>query len=430
MQSRGKSVWVALVFSGALVLAACSGSTSTSTEETSSDTSTESGDSGEQIVLKFWDNQQTESGLSEFQQIAIDEFMAANPDIKIEVETIPYPEYQQRLQLAVQGGNSPDVATADQIWTAGLAAAGNIIALDDYVAASTTVKKENFFPGAWESAEVNGKVYGIPFNVDVWQFSFYNKDLLDAEGISPDSLSTWEGLAAAGQKLTKGGNFGIGLFSHKGEDTTVVMNSFIFSNGGDVLDASGMCALDEQPAVEALEYMKSLQPYAPEGILNNSSGSMRELFLNKTLAVEFWPALEQPTLQDSDINWGFVNGTAPSGKTPIGAYGGWNLSVFSSSPHQEAAFKFVEFLTSKEVNGRVVDLIPANVDAADAFLTANRVEPAKIITHLNNARPRPLSTNYLEVSTIQQEMMQEIFNGANVQATADSACQRIDALNQ
>lgn len=429
MQSRGKSVWVALVFSGALVLAACSGGTSTSTEDTSGETSTESSDSGEQIVLKFWDNQQTESGLSEFQQIAIDEFMAANPNIKIEVETIPYPEYQQRLQLAVQGGNAPDVATADQIWTAGLAAAGNIIALDDYVANSATVKKENFFPGAWESAEVDGKVYGVPFNVDVWQFSFYNKDLLDAEGITPDSLSTWEGLREAGQKLTKDGNFGVGLFSHKGEDTTVVMNSFIFSNGGDVLDASGMCALDEQPAVEALEYLKSLQPYAPEGILNNSSGSMRELFLNKTLAVEFWPALEQPTLQDSDINWGFVNGTAPAGKTPIGAYGGWNLSVFSSSPNQDAAFKFVEFLTSKEVNGRVVDLIPANVEAADAFLNANRVEPDKIIEHLNNARPRPLSTNYLEVSTIQQEMMQEIFNGANVQTAADSACEKIDALN-
>ncbi len=428
MQSRGKSVWVALAFTSALILAACSGGTSTSTEDTSG-SSSESTDSGEQIVLKFWDNQQTESGLSEFQQIAIDEFMAANPNITVEVETIPYPEYQQRLQLAVQGGNAPDVATADQIWTAGLAAAGNIISLDDYVASSATVKKDNFFPGAWDSAVVDGKVYGIPFNVDVWQFSFYNKDLLDAEGIDPNSLSTWEGLRAAGQALTKGGNYGIGLFSHKGEDTTVVMNSFIFSNGGDVLDSSGMCALNKQPAVEALDYLKSLQPYAPEGILNNSSGTMRELFLNKTLAVEFWPALEQPTLQSSDINWGFVNGTAPAGKTPVGAYGGWNLSVFSSSPNKDAAFKFVEFLTSKEVNGRVVDLIPANVEAADAFLTANRVEPAKIIEHLNNARPRPLSTNYLEVSTIQQEMMQAIFNGENSQTAADAACVRIDALN-
>ena len=34
----------------------------------------------------------------------------------------------------------------------------------------------------------------------------------------------------------------------------------------------------------------------------------RELFLNGTLATEWWPALEQPTLQKSKLNWDFVNG--------------------------------------------------------------------------------------------------------------------------
>ena len=61
----------------------------------------------EEVTLKFWDNQQTESGLSQFQQEAVDRFMAENPDIKVEVTTIPYPEYQQRLLTAVQGGNAP-----------------------------------------------------------------------------------------------------------------------------------------------------------------------------------------------------------------------------------------------------------------------------------------------------------------------------------
>ena len=61
------------------------------------------------IVLKFWDNQQTESGLSQYQQEAVKSFEAANPGIKVEVTTIPYPEYQQRLLTAVQGGNAPDV---------------------------------------------------------------------------------------------------------------------------------------------------------------------------------------------------------------------------------------------------------------------------------------------------------------------------------
>ena len=74
--------------------------------------------SAEQVTLKFWDNQQTESGLSQFQQEAVKRFEAENPDIKVEVTTIPYPEYQQRLLTAVQAGNGPDVSTVDQIWNA------------------------------------------------------------------------------------------------------------------------------------------------------------------------------------------------------------------------------------------------------------------------------------------------------------------------
>lgn len=406
-----------LIAASALVLSGCASDAGTT-------------ESSEQVTITWWDNQQTESGLSEFQQIAVDRFMAENPDIVVEVETIPYPEYQQRLQLAVQGGTSPTIATMDQIWTAGLAAGGNIIPLDDYVGSSSSVAKGNFFPGAWDSAVVDGKVFGVPFNVDTWQFTYYNADLLEGAGVDPASLTTWEGLEAAGAALSKDGNSGIGLFGHTGEDTIVVMDSFIFSNGGDVLDSSGKCALNQPASVGALEYLANIQQYAPSGILNNSSGSMRELFLNGSLATQFWPALEQPTLQSSDINWGFVAGTAPVGKTPVGTYGGWNLGVFSdaSEVERDAAWRFIEFLTSPEVNGDVVDLLPANVEAARAFVAANRQDPDVIIEHLNNSRPRPLSANYLELSTIQNDMFQRILNGENAQSAADKACVEIDNL--
>ena len=384
---------------------------------------------GEKIKLTFWDNRQTESGLSEFQQTAVDEFEKANPNIEVEVVTVPYPEYQQKLLLAVQSGNPPDISTVDQIWNSGFAVADAIEPLDDYIAKSATVKQDNFFPGAWDSAGYDGKIWGIPFNVDVWQFTFANLDLLEAAGVELDSLTTWEGLKAAGEKLTKDGKYGIGVFGHPGEDTVVAMNSFIYSNEGSVLNEDGTCALTEPEATGALEYLLDISKYAPEGILNASSGSMRELFLNGTLATEWWPALEQPTLQKSNLNWDFVNGTAPEGKIPVGAYGGWNLVIYKNSPHQEAAWKFIEFMTDPAVNGKVVDLVPANKEAATAFLAENRKGPELIMEHLNNARPRPLSPNYLQVSTIEQEMMQAIFSGTPVADATAAACEQIDKLN-
>ncbi len=382
----------------------------------------------QEVTLQFWDNQQTESGLSEFQQAAVDRFMAENPDITVEVTTIPYPEYQQRLLTAVQGGNAPDIATLDQIWVAAFAQAGAVADLTDF-AAGAGLSRDGFFGGAWDSAVVNDRLYGIPFNVDVWQFSFYNQDLLDAAGVAPADLTTFDGLRTAAEALTTDGQFGVGLFGHRGEDTVVVVNSFIFSNGGEVLNAAGECALDEAPAVEAMEYLQDLAQFAPDGILNANSGTMRELFLNGSLAIEFWPALEQPTLQASDINWGFVNGTAGASGTAVGTFGGWNLAVFESSANKEAAQKFIEFMVREDVNGDVVDLIPANVAAAEAFLAENREGPEDILAHLGNAKPRPLSARYLEVAEIQMTLYQDVFSGANVAEAATAACEDIDALN-
>ncbi|MEQ8965028.1 MAG: sugar ABC transporter substrate-binding protein [Azospirillaceae bacterium] len=383
----------------------------------------------EPVTITFWDNQQTESGLSQYQRAAVDRFEEENPDITVEVVTVPYPEYQQRLLTAVQGGNAPDVSTVDQIWQAAFAEAGAIVPLGDR-AAEAGRTEETFFGGAWGSANYDGELWGIPFNVDVWFFSFYNAALFEEAGIDPQSTTTWEGLRAAAEALTDrdAGRFGVGIFGHRGEDTVVVMNSFVYSNGGSVLDETGACALDEPEAVEALEYMASLQDYAPSGILNASSGDMRELFLNGSLAMEFWPALEQPTLQNSDLDWEFVVGHAPEGREPVGTYGGWNLVVYEQSEHKDAAWRFVEFLTRADVNGDVVDLIPANVEAAEAFLEANRVGPQRILDHLENARPRPLSPRYLEVANIQLDMVQEIFSGTDVTEAAAAACERIDGL--
>ncbi|SDF02967.1 ABC transporter substrate-binding protein [Limimaricola pyoseonensis] len=381
----------------------------------------------QEVTLQFWDNQQTESGLSQYQQEAVDRFMQENPEIRVEVTTIPYPEYQQRLLTAVQGGNAPDIATLDQIWTGAFAAAGALVPLDERAEAAG-VSRDAFFGGAWDSAVYEDGLYGIPFNVDVWQFSFFNRALLEEAGVAPERLATFEGLREAAEALSGEGRFGVGLFGHQGEDTVVVANSFIFSNGGQVLAEDGSCALDEPAAVEALQYLQELSQFAPSGILNASSGDMRELFLNGSLAIEFWPALEQPTLQASDIDWGFAVGTAPEGETPVGTFGGWNLSVFESSEHKDAAWKFIEFLTREDVNGDVVDLIPANVAAAESFLAANREGADRIMAHLENAAPRPLSPHYLQIADAQMDLYQDIYSGAEVAAAAEEACARIDQL--
>jgi ABC-type glycerol-3-phosphate transport system substrate-binding protein len=384
----------------------------------------------ENITLKFWDNQQSESGLSKYQAEAVKRFEAENPGIKVEVTTIPYPEYQQRLLTAVKGNNAPDVSTVDQIWNAAFAEAGAIEKLDD-LAKQGGLSEDQYFKGAWDSCVYNNSLWGIPFNVDVWFFAYYNKKLFQEAGVDPASTATWEGLLAAAQKLTDPakGKFGVGFFAHKGEDTVCVVDCLIHSNGGEVIGPNGKCALDQPAAVKALEFLKSVQAYSPKGMLNAASEDMRQLFLNGSLAMEFWPALEQPTLQKSGVDWDFTGGFAPAGKKPVGTYGGWNLVLYSQSKNKEAAWKFIRFLTRPDVNGAVVDLIPANKTAAQKFLQENRKNPDQIFECLQNAKPRPLSPHYLEVSEIENTMIQEILSGGNVMDAAKKASAAIDQLS-
>lgn len=405
---------VAVAAAAAMALSACGGGGG-------------QGDDG-RVTLTFWDNQQSDSGLSEYQQTAVEEFEQSHPNIDVQVTTVPYDQYQQRLQLAVQGGDPPDVSTVDQIWSAAFAAGGAIAPLDERIGASGQITPEKFFPGAWESAQYDGQTWGIPFNVDVWAFTYYNQQLLDDAGVDPEQLTSWDGFRDAAQRLGSDGQFGAGLFGHQGEDTIVVMNMFVFSNGGRVLNDDGSCALDEPAAIEALEYYASLARHAPDGALNASSEDMRELFLNGSLATEWWPALEQPSLADSDLDWGFVRNPAPDGRTPVGTFGGWNLVIWEESENKDAAWEFIQFLVQDDVNGRVVDLVPANVDAAKTFLEDNRSDPDQILEHLNNARPRPLSPQYLQVSEAEQQMVQEILSGTPVRQAAASGCERIEQI--
>jgi ABC-type glycerol-3-phosphate transport system substrate-binding protein len=382
------------------------------------------------VTLEWWDNQQTPSGLSQSQQAAVDEFTTAFPNIQVNVTTVPYNAYRDQLITAVQGGTAPDISTVDQIWNSEFAVAEAIIPLDDYIAQSETVKQENFFPGAWDSTVWEDQVWGVPFNIDVWQFTFYNQDLLDAAGVAPEDLVTWDGFKAAAEKLTNAeeGQYGVGLVGARGEIPVVIMDSFIYSNGGSVLNDDGTCALTEPEAIEALQYLVDLTPYAPEGVANLLNDTNTELFLNGSLATMWWPALVQPTLQASDINWGLVAGTAPEGMKPIGTLGGWSLVIYESSEHKDEAFQFIEYLTRPEINIKVVDLVPANIEAAEQFLNENREAPEVIMQHILDARPRPLSPVYPDVSSIQQDLAQAMFTGTSVEEAAAVACENINAL--
>ncbi|MET9496203.1 extracellular solute-binding protein [Streptomyces sp. NPDC006552] len=123
--------------------------------------------------------------------------------VKAVLDTIPGADYQAKLQTIISSKQAPDVFYN---WGGGsikpFVDAGLLLPLDDFIAKDPGLKS-NFLPSVFNSAEVDGKPYGIPMRGTQPVLLFHNKKVLDAAGVEPPT--TWDGLLSAVKKLKSEG---------------------------------------------------------------------------------------------------------------------------------------------------------------------------------------------------------------------------------
>jgi multiple sugar transport system substrate-binding protein len=385
-------------------------------------------------VVNYWTYQQSSKDINSATDASIKAFERQNPGITVKTTVFPYSVYRDKLLVAVKGGQAPDIAALDQIWTSEFAASGNILPLDSYVAKSSIVKPTAFFTGAWQSVTYKGKVWGVPQSDDVWEQLYYNKDMFAKAGISQPP-KTWSQLLADGKKLTHAPNqYGLALLGHQGEDTICTIDSFIFSNGGHVLSADGSKAVvNSSAAVKAIKFYQSLAAISPAGTVNRAEADAASLFTAGKVAMTLDGSWQQDTYTSqggSKLHWGVAVPPAPDGKSFRGTLGGWNMVIFKQSANPGAAWKFVEYLGAKVPQIAIASISPARTDAATTFINSKRVGGSILLQTLKNGMPRDLSPIYPQISTVEQTMVQNIFTGMDAQKAADKAASDINSALQ
>lgn len=127
------------------------------------------------------------------QDVAIPEFEAANPNIKIEMQFVPESELQQKLLTAKAAGNAPDVSSIDETFLDTLTKQEVLRPIPEE---TLNVKDEmgeltSYLYRIPQGAD-DGRYYGLPNGV----FSsslYYNASLLDELGYSPEDIpTTWD----------------------------------------------------------------------------------------------------------------------------------------------------------------------------------------------------------------------------------------------
>jgi ABC-type glycerol-3-phosphate transport system substrate-binding protein len=387
----------------------------------------------EKQKITFWSMVQAAIDLKTAQEAAIKDFEEQNNAV-VELTVFPYVELQDKLLTAVAAGKGPDILLLDQIWVAQYASAGFIEPLDDRIAKSS-LKADDFFPGAWGAAKYQGKQYAVPFDVGVWALLYYNKDMFRGAGLDPEKPPiTWDDFYNYGKKLTdlKQNKYGTAIWVGTGDAVQCVVDAFIFSNGGKVVDDAGKKSLLNTPeAIEAFEFYKKLQEISPPGTVGRSEEDSFKLFTAGQVAMFLYGEWGQDTIaaRAPAMDYGIGMLPRPADGKSIGTFGGWEMAINKKSKNKDLAFKFLEYAAQASVNKKIASLTPANKEAALAFLREKRRFPDVIYEQLTGSLYRPLVPNYPEIAEVQRAATQAILLGqGNTKDILDNAVAKINAL--
>ena len=147
------------------------------------------------VTISYF-NWSANGGHEEDLQAIADAFHKENPDITVDLQTVPYDGYFTALQTAVAGGSPADTFELNYEEFSSYADAGALAELDGV---DTGVYVDDLVNGF----QFDGKQYGLPTAFQAGILA-YNKTLFDAAGVEyPTADWTWDDARSAAEKITK-----------------------------------------------------------------------------------------------------------------------------------------------------------------------------------------------------------------------------------
>lgn len=403
-------------------MAGCSGGSGSSSAATaavssSAGTTATSKASGEPVTLNFaiWDSNQ-EKGL----RTIADNFEAKNPGIKVKINVTSWDNYWTMLEAGATGGSLPDVfwMHSNEIYRYG--SNGMLLDLTDRIAKSDQVKLSDYPDGLVKIYNIDNKQYAIPKDFDTIGL-WYNKTMFDKAGIKyPDDTWTWDTLYSAAKKLTKNGVYGILTPLHNQEG----FYNFIYQNKGKVISDDKKTSGYSDPAtVEAMEYyVKFVKEKLSPQIFTDKERA--EALENGLCAMGFFGSWNLSGFTENEyMAKNFDVAVLPQGKTRASIYNGLGNAISATTKHPEEAWKFVEYLGTKEAQDEQAKLgvaISAHNGSADLWVSSNKTFHVKaFIDMLPYAVIRPYSNKTTSWEDKAYETLKPCFTG---QETVKQAC--------
>ncbi|HZG13775.1 MAG TPA: sugar ABC transporter substrate-binding protein [Candidatus Bathyarchaeia archaeon] len=328
--------------------------------------------SNEPVELTFmtWGNQ---THLELYGKL-IEKFNQTHPNIKVKMESVPFPDYQQKITVLAAGQELPDLGWVSERMVPQFMANGILEDVSD-VKDDAAFKLDDMIPSTLELFQKDGKLYGLPFSTPP-SVMFYNKDLFDKAGLkSPNELAkegkwTWEEFEKAAKAITSGTGaskiYGANFF--RDWKTWILLSSYAWSNGsGPFNKEMNQFTWNDQYGVESLSMLQRMMftdgshPKAGEQV-SFEAGKIGMFFdvysyVSKARAIK-------------DFKWDIAPMPSGSqGSAPMLGQAGY--SIFKGTKHPQEAKELLKFLASEEgIQATSSFFVPPRLSVlnSDAFL--------------------------------------------------------------
>lgn len=374
-----------------------------------------------------------------FDQV-IASFEEANPGIRIKQEVVPFDDLNSTVQYRlISKDPGVDLFDVDTPRLTAFAARGFLVDVSDLGARA----RGEVAPEALEGTAYEGRQYAMPRWTST-QLLYYNRPLLERAGVAapssdPRSPMTWQDVAAAGRRAqAAGARWGLAFDQI---DRYYQLQPLPESLGGgpgltgpDLLTP----AVDNEDWVRAFTWYASIfeEGVAPRGVTPEQTAP---LFASGSTAFFVGGPWNADAFDEAE---GLDYDVAPfpvfEGGAPASSTGSWVTGVSPFSRNQDAAKKFIAYMTidptgAWEVHSRN---IPVQVDAFARYLGTLRGEggrPARladIVEHelASNAVARPRTVGYVTFEAAMNKAFADIRNGSDPEQRLRQATRELDRV--
>jgi multiple sugar transport system substrate-binding protein len=382
---------VALASAAALALAAC-GSGGSSGGGGSSGTTTlklvvaDYGTGPGNTSAKYWNT-------------IVTAFEKTHSDIKVNVTTIPWTNFDQQVQTMIQNKQYPDITEGD--YFSNYAQDGLL-----YSASDVLSDPGNLLPAFKAQGTYNGTQYGMPFTTSS-RTLFYNKKLFTQAGIA-SAPQTWADVQTDAAKIKKLGKVGFGL-PLGAEEAQAESLLWMLGDGGGY-QTNGKYTINSAANVQAFTFLKGLVAAGdtePNPATVNRTDLWQQFAQGTIGMINGSPALI-PIIDSAGVltssDWTSVPIAGKTGplKVTLGVCD--NVAAFTPNGHKAQIKEFLDFAYQDKYQlafDKEYDLLPATTTAAQALSSDPVFGP--FLTALPDSVQYPSDTSWANVKTkIQQ----------------------------